>query len=292
MLEGDSSTTMPSSGRVSPERRVHRGGAQRVGLRRRLGLAERLRSLAVRLRDGLEQRLRGELDIRDDRVPHRRPRRLVRVARDRHELRAIRKQRPRDVRVVREDRGAEGEHQVVALEHLAERADRGRQRAAEVRMALREADPAPARRGRRPHGKALALGQGDRGVPGPACVDVGTRNHRRVPRLREAIRQRSDQLRIGHRPSAHGARDRTRDVAVVHLGVPVVHRDRDERGPFRRQRGDVDRTRQSQWHVLGARRLVAPLHERVRDPNRVAVGEVGLQRDHRPDLLARRDHEG
>ncbi len=44
-------------------------------------------------------------------------------------------------------------------------------------------------------------------------------------------------------------------------------------------------------HVLGARRLVGPLDQRVRHPDRVAVGQVGLQGDLRPRLLAGRDQQ-
>ncbi len=48
---------------------------------------------------------------------------------------------------------------------------------------------------------------------------------------------------------------------------------------------------EGQRHVLGARRLVRPLDQWVRHPGRVAVGEVGLQGDLRPRLLAGGDQQ-
>ena len=91
--------------------------------------------------------------------------------------------------------------------------------------------------------------------------------------------------------AGHLALDRVPGVAVVDLDVPVVHRHRDEDGAARRQAGEVDAVRERQRHVLGPRRLVAPLDERVRHPRRVAVGQVGLQRDLRPHLLAGGDQQ-
>ncbi len=45
-----------------------------------------------------------------------------------------------------------------------------------------------------------------------------------------------------------------------------------------------------QGNVLGPGRLEGELHVRVGDPGRVAVGQVGLDRDLCPHLLADRDH--
>ena len=48
---------------------------------------------------------------------------------------------------------------------------------------------------------------------------------------------------------------------------------------------------EGQRHVLGARRLVGPLDQRVRHPGRVAVGQVGLQGDLGARLLAGGDQQ-
>ncbi len=80
-------------------------------------------------------------------------------------------------------------------------------------------------------------------------------------------------------------------AVLVGLRPPVVHRDRDERRPARRQRRVMDGPRQGAGDVLGPRRLVAPLDVRLRADDRVTVGQVGLDRDLRPDLLAGRDHQ-
>ncbi len=85
----------------------------------------------------------------------------------------------------------------------------------------------------------------------------------------------------GHRPP-----ELMRRGHRVHLGVPVVHRDRHEHRAARRQRGEVRSARERVRHVLGPRRLVAPLDERVRHPGGVAVGQVRLQGHERARLLA------
>jgi hypothetical protein len=53
----------------------------------------------------------------------------------------------------------------------------------------------------------------------------------------------------------------------------------------------VDRTRDRARHVLGARRLVAPLDVRLRPDRRVTVRQVRLDQHVRAHLLAGRDHE-
>ncbi len=179
----------------------------------------------------------------------------------------------------------------MALERLRDRRDRRRQDTLEVRVGLGKADPAATRRGDRPDGEALALGERHGLVPGPARVDVGAGDHHRALRVREALGK------VGHRGGVGGgtpgdrALDRVGDRALVDLGVPVVHRDRDEDGPLRRQVGEMGRAADRRRDVLGARHLVAPLDERVRHPRRVAVGQVGLHRHRCAHLLARRDDQ-
>ena len=62
-------------------------------------------------------------------------------------------------------------------------------------------------------------------------------------------------------------------------------------GPRGGSAGEVGAAGERQRHVLGARRLVAPLHQRVRHPRRVAVGEVRLQRHLGARLLAGGDQQ-
>ena len=61
---------------------------------------------------------RREAHVPHDRVPHRGAGGFPGVAGDRDQRRALRQQRPREVRVVREHRGADHEHEVVPLERL------------------------------------------------------------------------------------------------------------------------------------------------------------------------------
>ena len=53
----------------------------------------------------------------------------------------------------------------------------------------------------------------------------------------------------------------------------------------------VDRASDRLGHVLGARRLVAPLHVELRAQHRLAIREVRLHRDLRAHLLAGGDQE-
>ena len=241
----------------------------------------------------LEQRLEREPDVGDDRVAHRRARGLVGVAGDRDQRRALGQQRAGDVRVVGEDRGAGDEDQVVALERLADRADRRRQHAAEVRVALGEAEPAAAGRRARPDRQALALGERDRGVPAAAGVDVGAGDEHRVGGARRAARRA--------RATASGsATARPVTCARDRVGARRPRRPRRPSRPSGSRRtpgpcggsdGEVGAVGERERHVLGARRLVAPLDQRVRHAGRVAVGEVGLHRDLRADLLAGGDQQ-
>ena len=292
VLEGDSRTTIASSGKTSASAvwTVEELSGSVAGISSGPGLG----SGAGRADSGdlLEQRLEGELDVGDDRVAHRRAGRLVGVAGDRDQRRALGQQRPGDVGVVGEDRGADDEDQVVALEGLADRADRRRQDAVEVGVVLGEAEPAAAGRRARPDRQALALGERDGGVPAAAGVDVGAGDEDRVGGAVEPLGERADRLGVGGGAAARpGGAIAWADVGLVDLGVPVVHRDRDEGRALRRQRGEVGAAGEGERHVLGAGGLVAPLDERVRHAGRVAVGEVRLQGDLRPHLLAGGDQQ-
>jgi hypothetical protein len=190
------------------------------------------------------------------------------------------------VGVIGEDRAADDEDQVVALERLADRADRRRQDTAEVGVVLGEAEAGAAGRRAGPDRQALALGERDGGVPAAAGVDVGAGDEDRVGGDVEPLREGADGLGIGGRAPAHLALDRVGGVGLVDLGVPVVHRDRDEGRAFRRQAGEVGAVSEGERHVLGAGGLEGPLDQRVGHADRVAVGEVRLQRDLGPRLLA------
>ena len=195
-------------------------GVQRVGHLHLPRAGVRLRVRAARLGERLDQRRQGEADVGDDRVAHRRPHRLVGIGGDRDQARALRQQRPGDVRVVGEDRGADDEDQVVALERLADRADRGRQDAAEVRMVLGEAEAHAAGRGRGPDREVLALGEGDGVLPAPGGVDVGAGDEDRVPRRVELRREGRHRGRVGDGAAGHLAGDRVAGVGGVDLDAP------------------------------------------------------------------------
>ena len=77
----------------------------------------------------------------------------------------------------------------------------------------------------------------------------------------------------------HAAGQRLAGAVGVGLLVPVVHRDRDEGGPARRQHRVVDGPGHRPGNVLRPRRLVAPLDVGLGADDGVAVGQVGLDRD-------------
>ena len=167
---------MPSSGKTSASAAIAAAGLHRVARLGRLGQRLRRRRLALGGVDRGEQRLERELDVGDDRVAHRRPRGLVGIARDRHQRGALGQQRPGDVRVVGEDRGAGDEDQVVTGERLG---DAGRRRAG--------ARPGSARgpRGSRPGRRRWRAPTTPAAAPSrPARPRRPSRRSRRCPRRR------------------------------------------------------------------------------------------------------------
>ncbi len=270
---------------------MHGGGVERIlggdFARPRVRLGHRARGLGHRL----QQRLQGQLHVGDDRVPHRRPGSLVGVAGDRDQLRSLGKQRAGDVGVIGEDGAASDKDQVVPLQGLADRPDRRRQHTAEVGVALGEAEFAATRRGGCPDRQALAFGQRNRRVPATAGIDVRAGDEDRVGGRIELLGKRLHHLGAGDGAAGNGAPDRLARVGLLDLGVPVVHRQRDEDGALRRQRGEVGAVGECERHVLRPRRLVSPLDQRVGHADRVAVGQVRLQGHLRPRLLAGGDQE-
>ena len=158
-------------------------------------------------------------------------------------------------------------------------------------MVLGEAEADAAGRRRGPDREALALGEGDAEIPGAAGVDVGAGDEDRVGGGVEGGGEGAHRLRVGAGAAADLAVDRRLRVAGVDLHPPVVHRQRDEDGAARRQAGEVGAVGEGQRHVLGPRRLVGPLDQRVRHPRRVAVGQVRLQGDLGPRLLTGGDQQ-
>ena len=179
----------------------------------------------------------------------------------------------------------------MAVQRMRERADRRRQDAHEVRVALREPDPAARHSGRGPHGQALLLGERDGRLPPAARVDIGARDQYRVARRLEQRRELGELRRVGERPAGDDSTLGVDRAILVGLGVPVVHRDRHERRAPGRQRGVMDRAADRARDVLRARRLVTPLHVGLRPDGGVAVGQQRLVGDLSSDLLAGGDHQ-
>ena len=158
-------------------------------------------------------------------------------------------------------------------------------------MALGEAEASASGRRDRPDREAQALGQRDGAVPPAARVDVGAGDEDGVDRALEVTGELRDRVGSGRGVAPDPPCDRLRGAGLVGLRGPVVHRDRDERRPARRQSRGVDGAADRRRDVGGAGRLVAPLDQRVGDARSVAVGQVRLHRHVRADLLAGRDQQ-
>ena len=153
-------------------------------------------------------------------------------------------------------------------------------------VVLGEAEPSATGRRRGPDRQREPLRELHRLVPRTGRVDVGAGDHRRPARRLQPARERVHRRGIRAGAAGHRARRRKARRGLVGLLLPVVHRDRDERGAARRQRREVDGAGERRRHVLRARGLEAPLHVGVRHAHGVAVGEVRLRRDVRAHLLA------
>ena len=131
--------------------------------------------------------------------------------------------------------------------------------------------PRPRRRWRRCRGRRRA----------PGCAPSASR----------CARSRTTSGSAVARPVTDAA-DRVLGRGVVDLGTSQSSIGIETKtGPAGGSAASVDGARQRQRDVLGPRRLVAPLHQRVRHPRGVAVGQVGLQRDQLARLLAGGDDQ-
>ena len=105
--------------------------------------------------------------------------------------------------VIREDRRAEGDDQIVAVETLDDLFADGRQKPGKQRMTLRKA---AARRHRAdPHQRLMPLGELDDLVPRVIAIDARADNECGPRAAIEPLGDRRDEIRIGMRRAAHRA---------------------------------------------------------------------------------------
>ena len=179
----------------------------------------------------------------------------------------------------------DGEHHVVAGQHVVHEPALPVQVAREQPMVLWEADTAGERL--LPDRAAQALGQGDHGVP---VLRLGrAHDQRRRLGARQEIRQLLD-LRSRHRVGAQHPRRRTRGELVGRL-EPVAHRHNDQRRTASGHGlvpGAGDRPR----HVLGTARQLAPHRVLAGQPLQCPPGEERLEGDLPAVLLADHDDQG
>ena len=206
----------------------------------------------------------------DDRQLHRAVVGVLGVVGDQRDRRAGVDERALLVGVLAEHRGADGHHDVVAGQRLAQPRPAGGQVPGEQRVVLREAGA----RGERllPDRGAQALGQRDQGGPGGGVVGVGADDQRRCVGAGQQVGQRVERGRVGVRPAVQLRRGGERRV-VGGLGPVVAGHDHQRRpaAVVRLVPGPGDRAR----HVLRPGRLV--------HPHRVVAGQPGeVARQERP----------
>ena len=206
----------------------------------------------------------------DDRELHRAVVGVLEVVGDQRDRRAGVDERALLVGVLAEHRGADGQHDVVAGQRLAQPRPAGGQVPGEQRVVLREAGA----RGERllPDRGAQALGQRDQRGPGGGVVGVGADDQRRRVGAGQQVGQRVERGRVGVRPAVQLRRGGERRV-VGRLGPVVAGHDHQRRpaAVVRLVPGPGDRAR----HVLRPGRLV--------HPHRVVAGQPGeVARQERP----------
>ena len=160
-------------------------------------------------------------------------------------------------------------------------------------MVLGEAEPAAA--GRRASPRPAGAGARRARPPRPSRRRRRCRGRRPGPgwrRRRARSASAADRVGVGDGAAVDPARrSPSRASASSTSAYQSSIGSETKTGPVRRQRGEVGAVGEGQRHVLGPRRLEGPLDQRVRHADRVAVGQVGLQGDLRPRLLAGGDQQ-
>ena len=241
-------------------------------------------TLARRRRVAREEVEDAEADATHDGRALGRPRRGARVVDELDELRALGKVRTEAFDVISERGRAEREDEIVPGEELHDPLAHRGQEAGEERMVFGEA--APARHRADPHGRVVPLGEAHDLVPGAIAVDGGAHDECGALRAVERIADRGQHTRFGPQLGAH----RARFDACAGLG-PIVCRNGDEHRPARRLHREVVGARDGGRNVLGARRLAAPLHVRLRQLGRLGRIQEGLVGKDGARLLACGDDE-
>ena len=211
---------------------------------------------------------------------------LGRVVGEHDRLAAIGEQRARLVAVLPQHGRADGHHQVVTGQRLAESRPPRRQVPGEPRVALVEAGPGPERL--LPHQGVPPVRQRLERCPGVGVVGSGADHEHRVRRCVDETGHCRQRLVPRVRAGEHSfGRDQGQ---VVGRCTPVVHRDHHQGGAATAA-GPVPRPRDRGRHVAGAYRLL--------DRHRVVAGQAGqpareerLGREVATVLLADHDDEG
>jgi hypothetical protein len=162
--------------------------------------------------------------------------------------------------------------------------DAARKNAPVVGVASRERTPGGARCHQ--HRQRQVLGQPHRAAPPGRGVDARPGRHDWVPRRGQPVAQPAKRFLGNHGVPVDDAGFQVPERAGIRVLIPVIQRQRQVDRPGRRGGRLQDRVRQRLRRVLRARRLVAPLDQRLDQPRRVYVSQVGFQLGVLPRLLA------
>ena len=186
--------------------------------------------------------------------------------------------------MIGEDRCAQHQDQVVAGEARHNLLAVGGEEAGKQRVVLGKA--VAARIGAGPDFRPVPFGEGDDLVPGVVAGHGGADDEGRPHALGQGLGHNRQQIRVAARHPAEPTRfDR---IATT---IPIVDRHRDKGGPARRLHCGVVGARDRQGHILGARRLAAPLDVGPRELGRPLGEQEGLERQYRARLLSGDDQE-
>ena len=181
-------------------------GLDGIGDRRRGRAYAGSGRLAVGLVDEFQQGVHARADRGEHARADRGPGRLRRVAVEVEELRALRQERSIGVDVVGEDRRADRDDHVVAVERAGQLVAYGRQEAAEQPVVLGKARPAGQRA--QPDRRRGPLGEADDGRQRGVVVHAGADDQSRAAGAVERLRQLAG-TRPARRRSPYGPRGRS-----------------------------------------------------------------------------------
>ena len=192
--------------------------------------------------------------------------------------------RPGAFDVVGECGSAERKDDIVSRKKTHDLLAHRRKEPGKERMIFRKA--AASRHRRAPHCRVVPFGKPHHVAPGAIAINRRADHEGRTQRRVERLADRVQHARLGPDLVAHY----TRRDGLAGLR-PVIGRNRNQHRSARRLHRDVVGARNGERHILGARRLAAPLHVRPWKLRGLGRKQERIVREDRARLLARGDDE-